>query len=102
MLAPPRHSRTPACTRCTGCCALAPAKAATSVVTTTPAKAKVIERRMGNLQLKRCDASKESAERHAPGARLSMTQHRRPCQIWDAFGLVIPGWSEGPDLRCAI
>src|ERR1035437_2129688 len=84
-LEPPRHSRMPTCTRCIGCCALAPAKDATSTVTATPAR--MNERRMKKSPAGECDASRESEERRSPGARFSMTQHRRPCQIWEALGL---------------
>src|ERR1019366_7974632 len=86
MLEPPRHSRMPTCTRCIGCCALAPAKDATSMVTATPAR--MNERRMRKSPAGECDASRESEERRSRGARFSMTQHRRPCQICEALSLV--------------
>src|SRR6266567_6658596 len=55
MLAPPRHSRMPTCTRGTGCCAWAPAKDATSMVAATPAR--MNERRMKKSPADECDAS---------------------------------------------
>src|SRR6266702_613149 len=58
MLAPPRHSRMPTCTRGTGCCALAPVKDATSMVAATPAR--MNERRMKKSPADECDASRLS------------------------------------------
>src|ERR1700723_480693 len=60
MLAPPRHSSTPTCTRFNGACALAPVKDATSRVTATPAR--MDERRMKRSPADECDA-KEDQER---------------------------------------
>src|SRR5258705_9479651 len=66
MLAAPRHSRMPTCTRWIGCCALAPAKDATSVVAAIPAR--VNERRMKKSPADECAASRESGARRNPGA----------------------------------
>src|ERR1700716_1601370 len=66
-LEPPRHSRTPTCTRCIGCWALALAKDATSVAAATPER--MIERRIKKSPADEGDASRESRERLSPGAR---------------------------------
>src|SRR3984885_12731777 len=90
MLAPPRHSSTPTCTRFNGACAWAPVKDATSRVTATPAR--MDERRMKKSPTDECDATRErerEREREkrgvsAPwprGAVFSMPQHWRLCHI---------------------
>src|SRR6202011_2753763 len=66
MLAPPRHSRMPTCTRCIGCCAWAPAKDAISMVAAIPPR--ILERRMKQSPAVKYDASRETGKRRAPGA----------------------------------
>src|SRR6478736_8040287 len=66
MLAAPRHSRMPTCTRWIGCCALAPAKDATSMVAAVAAR--MNERRMKKSPADEYDASRESRGRRNPGA----------------------------------
>src|SRR5882724_272737 len=66
MLAPPRHSRMPTCTRCIGCCAWAPAKDAISMVAAIPPR--MLERRMKKSPAVKYDASRETGKRRAPGA----------------------------------
>src|ERR1700733_1611591 len=77
MLAPPRHSSTPTCTRFNGACALAPVKDATSRVTATPARRD--ERRMKKSPADECDAKKGSECAPRPGRNSSMAQLWRPC-----------------------
>src|SRR6202163_631287 len=80
-LAPPRHSRTPTCTRCIGACALAPAMDAASVVKAAPAR--MMKRRMRNLRLKRRDASREA--KTAPCPRRGLLYATTPVAVPD-FG----------------
>src|ERR1700676_910732 len=85
MLAPPRHSSTPTCTRFNGACAWAPVKDAMSRVTATPAR--MDERRMKKSPADECDATREEEREErreravAPGAVFSMPQHWRLCHI---------------------
>src|SRR4051794_37354805 len=85
-LAPPRHSRMPTCTRCIGCCERA-AEDMTSEAAATAARMR--ERGMESLRLKRCDASTDHDGATAlalrslwhnggGGARIYLTQHVIP------------------------
>src|SRR5207244_12394892 len=80
-LAPPRHSSTPTCTRCT-CCALAPPIEETSVA--NAAAARMRERRMKKSPAEKlCEQNQE--QRRAPGAYGSMPQHHWQCQNSPSF-----------------
>src|SRR5687767_14197508 len=81
-LAPPRHSRTPTCTRCIGCCAWAAADDASSRVVARPAR--MVERGMRkNLRLKRRDASRESGRPRCLGARI----------LYDTTAVAVPDFA---------
>src|SRR5438045_9557079 len=83
MLAPPRHSRMPTCTRVIGACALVPAKDVASMVMATPARRR--ERRM-----KKSPESKK----YDAGRQLNKAPLARRAPLYGTTSFVVPDLAE--------